>query len=250
MYTNNEKVRTQMAEKSKEEIVLRTKQLYELIAIDPKNREIYEAEVIETNIKLVSTVCGSHGQYNEDDFQTGCIGLIMAAKTFNPDKGVPFANYACFLIQRELHAAFQSKSSTFEHQYTGTFVSLDDVMNMDGGDSVNIAERIADDLAEFDFAKCLDDFQLAQIFAEVITPAIEKISQYRQEQATYDIDLWIKAEMNLILSLIELEATNLNFTQLGKMVGLSTKNVRMKHLRVIEAIKAEFIARGYVGGNL
>jgi len=61
--------------------------------------------LVKENEKLVWSVVSrmpvAPGE-KEDMFQTGCIGLIKAAKRFETDKGVMFSTYAVYLIMGEI----------------------------------------------------------------------------------------------------------------------------------------------------
>lgn len=60
-------------------------------------------ELVNENQRLVwSVVNRMHVADKEDLFQTGCIGLIKAAKRFDLSKGVMFSTYAVYMIMGEI----------------------------------------------------------------------------------------------------------------------------------------------------
>jgi len=61
--------------------------------------------LIEDNLPLVRAVCRrfyGRGVEAEDLFQTGCVGLIKAARRFDPAYGVRFSTYAVPVIMGEI----------------------------------------------------------------------------------------------------------------------------------------------------
>ena len=71
----------------------------------------YRNKIVEDNLKLVSHIVkryllGTESSYQEL-FQIGCIGLIKAADTFNPDKGVKFSTYASTCIHNQIRMSFR-----------------------------------------------------------------------------------------------------------------------------------------------
>lgn len=66
-----------------------------------KNREIF----VERNLRLVAHICkkfAKNKEYFEEFFSVGCIGLLKASNTFNPEKGVKFISYASHCIENEI----------------------------------------------------------------------------------------------------------------------------------------------------
>ena len=227
---------------SKDELQKRNEQLSELISIDPKNRSIYENELVEINIRLVSHILQKYRPYTEDQVQIGCIGLINASRTFDPNRGVSFSSYAGFLIERELHAAYRIQCEQFEHQWIqngGAFTTLDELVDAGKDSKLSVAEVIADDLAEFDFIRLLDDFQLSELFEEVIEPAMDQCIGTKNVNRKFNVDLWKRLETSLLLDLIELAPLHarLSYTQMSAILGISIPNVKKKHTRLLELIK-------------
>lgn len=242
----------QLTTEEKENVVARNKELIELIKYDPKNKRIYTQELVTNNIPLVFLMCKKkilNRPFDEDDFQTGVMGLIKAANTFDPDKKVTFASYACFLIERELVDAFKASMGWFDNVFTsegGRIVALDDMLTME--DQMSTAESIADELASLDFLQLLDDFQLTRIFEEVINPILDRYCESATTARTYDPELWKKLEATLLLDMIEVDTLKdrMTATKIAKELGISVTNVRNKHDNVLKRIKAELIAKKFV----
>lgn len=72
-------------------------------------------QLVEENIKLVSHMINRYfrsylkSQSYDDIFQEGCIGLLQAAKRFNPDLGFKFSTYASNTIYGTLRNYFRDK---------------------------------------------------------------------------------------------------------------------------------------------
>lgn len=64
---------------------------------------------ITDNLKLVHAVCQKFAGEYDDLFQIGCIGLIKAARTFDPDKGYAFSSYATRVIRNEILMSLRRK---------------------------------------------------------------------------------------------------------------------------------------------
>lgn len=227
----------------------RTNQLFELIAFDPQNSQLYMNEVIETNIRLVPHVLKKYKPFGDDEFQLGCLGLIIATRSFDPKREVPFASYACFCIERELHKAHRDYKSTFEGSWQGTLVSLDEYATLDNGDQVNMHEQIPDDVSEAEFERLLQDSNLDDFFGKIITPAIEKISSATKGQpAKVEFERWKALELQYILELADVDSqkARLSLSSIARRLNVSTQNIRMRHKRVIQIIKQQCIAQGYL----
>lgn len=61
-----------------------------------------EEKLIKANLKLVVSVANTYGTIMplEDMIQEGNIGLIIAAREFNPDLGIRFITYATMMIRK------------------------------------------------------------------------------------------------------------------------------------------------------
>lgn len=228
----------------------RTGQLYQLIAFDPKNNIIYRNEIVEINIRLVPLVLKKYRPYSDDDFQLGCLGLIRAANTFDSEKGVPFHNYACFCIERELHKAHKKRQTTFEYALGYDLQSLDEMVASDDGEGTPLHEQIEDIDAQEEFEKLLSDFCLGNFFDKVVYPVLEEIADNTKGQQTkLDGDKWRELEMRYLLEMAQIKSQKARFTLSGmaKELGMSTQNIRMRHLRVVNAIRKRCIELGYHG---
>ena len=226
----------------------RTTQLFELIAFDPKNTQIYRNEIIELNIRLVPHVLKKYKPFGDDEFQMGCIGLIIATDTFDPTRGVPYSSYACFCIARELHKAYNHRQHQFEGAIGKNLFSLDELAVSMDGDVFNKHENITDEVSEAEFDKLLQDFSLDTLFDTIIMPSIEGISKTTKgQESRVDFDQWKVLEMQYLLEMAEIDSqkARLSLSAMSHKLGVSTQNIRMRHKRVISQIRNRCIAVGY-----
>ena len=85
-------------------------------------------QLVEQNVGLVwNIVKRFHGRgYEADDiFQIGCIGLIKAINTFNPEKNIKLATYASRCIENEILMYLRRNNKTKLE------VSIDEPLNVD-----------------------------------------------------------------------------------------------------------------------
>ena len=80
----------------------------------PIKRDVsYYRELVENNIGLVGHVVNSFSprnkQEDEEFYSQGCLGLVKAAKTFNPNNGVQFASYAVICIKNEIRLFLRTR---------------------------------------------------------------------------------------------------------------------------------------------
>lgn len=220
----------------------RTNELFEIMAMCDGNEEqiqLCRNEVIETNIRLVPHVLKKYRPYGDDEFQLGCLGLIMATHKFDVSRGIPFVNFACFCIERELHKAHRKFKGTFEGQVEGGVQSLDDTFQLENGDETSKYEKVADEMSEEAFNKILEDFNLDDLFERVIMPAITDIASTNKGVKKSDYDEWQRLELRYILEMAEVDSqkARLSLSAIAKELGLSVQNVRVKHQRVLESIR-------------
>lgn len=209
--------------------------------------QICRNEIIELNIRLVTAVLKKYKPFTDDQFQTGCVGLILATNSYDMKRGVPFSSFAWFCIERELHKVYQKEQTSFEFQYGSDLVSIDQMLGFSNGDETSKHDMIADLRSEEEFMSLLDDFQLAHIFTEVIYPAIEEIgAPVKGPKMSIDPELWKRMELNYILEMSEVDSqkARMTFSQMSKELGLSVQNIRMKHQRVISLVREKCEAMG------
>ncbi len=71
-------------------------------------------ELVEANIGLVHSCANKfrgRGIEYDDLFQAGCLGLVKASKSFDPEKGFAFSTYAVYVILGEIKKIFRDGGS-------------------------------------------------------------------------------------------------------------------------------------------
>ena len=206
---------------------------------DPNDVIQIRNQIVQLNLPLVTTVLKKYKPYNEDQFQIGCLGLIKAADTYEIIREVPFANYACFVIERELHIGYNKRMESFEEQNKDKCVYLDASAEFDNGDEVTNESLIADTEAERYMEQFIEDNALQYLCDVVIKPSIKDISDKgRKMKAKIDFDVWEQLEFRYIMSIIfeESQKKRFNLTQMAKECNISLPNMRNRHVRVMDNI--------------
>ena len=206
---------------------------------DPNDVIQIRNQIVQLNLPLVTTVLKKYKPYNEDQFQIGCLGLIKAADTYEIIREVPFANYACFVIERELHIDYNKRMESFEEQNKDKCVYLDASVELDNGDEVTNESLIADTEAERYMEQFIENNALQHLCDNVIKPSIKDISDKgRKMQAKIDFDVWEQLEFRYIMSIIfeESQKKRFNLTQMAKECNISLPNIRNRHVRVMDNI--------------
>ncbi|MFI3171136.1 MAG: sigma factor [Eubacteriales bacterium] len=222
-------------------IVSKTMELFKIKAEGLSTEDAIEVRnrIVQLNLPLVTTVLKKYKPYSEDHFQIGCIGLIKAVDTYELSKEVPFGNYACFVIEREIHKEYKRKMESFEGKVNNNFVYLDAQTFLDNGDNLEMESMIEDTNATEYMNQFIEDNALEYLCDVVIMPAIKEESQKgRGSTAKIDFDVWEQLEFRYIMSLIfeESQKKRFNITQMAKECGISVVNMRNRHVRVMDII--------------
>ena len=250
------RIRVDLPEEEKDnpisKLVARTIQLFQVIDLcenDEDYKKICRNEIVTLNICLVTTVLKKYKPYTDDDFQTGCIGLITATNTFDVKRGVPFQNYACFCIERELHKAHKKVSHSFEYQASDLMASLDETIYLSNGDTTSKYDVIPDAASEAEINKIVGDFALDDLFNNIIEPAIEQVaSATKGQKSKVDFKEWRNLERQYLLELAEIDSqkARLTLSSIAKHLGVSNQNIRMRHKRVVDYIRDLCVQRGII----
>jgi len=208
---------------------------------------LYRNTIVEENLKLVSHVLKKWRPYSDDQYQAGCMGLIVAVDTFKEERGVPFASYACFCIERELHRQHRYASTLIENILNDKMVYLNAFILVDGHEISN-ADLVADLLSEEQFNNIIEENDLVSLFDVVIQPCIKEIANATKGQNTkIDLEKWTLLELRYLSeSAREVsQKTRFNMSQMADILGMSIQNVRTRHQRVIQKIKEKCEEMGY-----
>lgn len=225
-----------------------TNALFRKMAYDQDNSLLYRNMIVEENLRLVAHVLKKYRPYTDDQYQAGCMGLIVAVDTFKEDTGVPFPNYACFCIEREIHKLYRRDMRLLENVFRDNMIYLDAYTEYQNGDAVDIQETIADVMAEEEFDEMIREHDLETLFNSIIIPSVEDIANRTQGQKTkIDTERWKTLELQYILEFAQIESqkARFNLSQMANMLGVSVQNIRNRHNRVIENMKKKCRERGY-----
>lgn len=196
-------------------------------------------QIVLLNLPLVTTVLKKYKPYNEDQFQIGCIGLIKAADTYEMLREVPFTNYACFVIERELQMDYNARMGRLEEQERDHLIYLNATTTLDNGDETETQNMVADIEAETYMNAFIEDNALQCLCDTVIRPAIDEIAQRgKNSQGKIDFDVWVQLEFRYIMAIIyeESQKKRFNLTQMARECGISLPNIRTRHMRVMDIV--------------
>ena len=109
-------------------------------------------QVILANQELVRYVIKSLGlnAFDEDLFQTGCIGLIKAVDSFDFEKNIKFSTYAAKVIRNEILMTLRKKRINAQ--------SLDELFTIDGFET-SLMDMISDNI-------CMEDELISTMYLE------------------------------------------------------------------------------------
>lgn len=206
-------------------------------------RRTIRNEVVVDNMRLVTHVLKKYGYFSPDKFQNGCVGLLKAADTYDAEKKVPFGNYAAFCIEMEIRMAFKKQSRTIEKQAAGFLDSLDAQINAEEG-QLDKHEAISDPYSEIEFDALVEQAELQTLFYDIIIPAIE---EYGTRARDINMELWQQLTVQYIIgmSLEDSQRQRLTLTSMAEQLGTTTQNLRMRHKKVMKAIRAKCEEYGY-----
>ena len=219
----------------------RTKVLFakKLLAESEGQKITYRNEIVSLNMPLVTTVLRKYIPYTEDQFQVGCLGLIKAADTYEMAKEVPFHNYACFVIERELHMDYNRRMDSIEEKMKDKITSLDLKIKADNGDDMDVSGLIEDPKATEEMRDLIEHYQVEHLCDEVIRPSIQELANKGRDTASkMDFDAWEQLEFRYVMSIIFGDVQQYKFTmsQMAKACNISVPNVRNRHLKVMDLI--------------
>ncbi|HBT19861.1 MAG TPA: hypothetical protein DEA47_00550 [Peptococcaceae bacterium] len=133
-------------------------------------------ELVENNIGLVGHVVNSFAprnkQEDEEFYSQGCLGLVKAARTFNPESGVQFASYAVICIKNEIRLFLRTR-----RRYEKRFCYLEN--ELPGQQDEKSEDR-------FSYLDCIaDDYNLEeeverQCEIQYLRKMLEKLSKLEQ----------------------------------------------------------------------
>lgn len=227
---------------TKHEIVAETGRLFKVYSDLTSTEEqiIIRNKIVQLNLPLVSSYLNKYKPYTADQFQIGCIGLILATNTYDSSKNVPFASWAYFCIERELRMAFKKQKHSIEYNLRDSFVYLDEEKKDASADEyADKYDLFEDPQATEDMLDFIEKNNLHYICDVVIKPAIAGIANTSREYKTAkNIDLWEEYEFKYVMHLVFIDSqkVGLNLTKMAKKTGYSVARMKGKHDLVMQNI--------------
>lgn len=234
MATKDNNLKQEEYRRRTDELFAKIKQLK-----DPNDIIFVRNQIVQLNLPLVTTVLKKYRPYNEDQFQIGCLGLIKAADTYDIVREVPFANFACFVIERELHLDYKRRMETIEEQMAGDMVYLDAFSRINNDDEADNGSMIEDTEATRYMESFIEENALQVLCEGIIKPAIAEIADKGKKARTkINFEVWEKLEFRYIMSVIyeESQKKRFNMTKMAQECNISLPNVRARHVRVMDLI--------------
>lgn len=214
---------------------------------DEALRRKFRNDIVVLNLRLVTQVLKKYGSFSPDKFQNGCIGLLKAAEMYNSEKGVPFGNFACFCIETEIRLAFKKVNRMFESKAKGFLDSFDaPTGSEDSGDkATDKHDMVEDPYSAQEFDSIIEEAEIDFWFYDIIMPCIEA---YGTRSKDIDMTLWKELELQyfLELSMENSQRQRITFTEMAKRLGTKPQNLRVRHQKVTQLIKAKCEELGLV----
>lgn len=199
---------------------------------DPEQRKLHRERLIIENTGLVVRIAKKYTPFSEDNIQIGSIGLINAIDTYSTETGVPFSNYAGFMIEREIHKEYAKWMHLIESKVD--LFSIDREVFDNQEDWHNLIEdpKAQENLEEFIKLQELDDMNEQFIWASINAVA-DKIGR----SSRIDTEKWKNAEyMHFCWHIFKHDPSYFSPTTLrdvAKSVNISLPYARKKHEEVI-----------------
>lgn len=154
-------------------------------------------DLVLNNVKLINYVINKMGlmESREHFYDVGMIGLVRAAKCFDPNKGVTFGTYGIWCIKNEILKDIRKQKSVHNKANYNT-ISLDASVNDDGETELALKDMIAD---KFD----LEKYIIEQEEIEKLYKAISQLP-FRDKfilDCTYGPDELTQAEVAKMLGI-------------------------------------------------
>ncbi len=193
--------------------------LERISAGDPKARN----ELIEHNLRLVAYIVNKHygdSREQEDLISIGTIGLIKAAETFAPEKGISFSTYASTCIRNQIKMYFRKIKHKSSEVYMNEPIDTDK-----NGNELTIADIFKDDV-------CVDDEVDLRINMEKLYGCINNVLDERERLIISKRYGLISADGTVSRPLAQREV--------AKMLDISRSYVSRIEKKAIDKLKKEF----------
>lgn len=219
----------------------RTNHLLKKMSEDADKRVLYRNQIVELNIRLVSHILKKYKPYTADQYQAGCVGLILAANAYNPDLKVPFHNFACFCIEREIQLYHLVQSSHFEELMKENLIYLNATRVLDNGDIVQQMDVIVDIRQEQEIEALLEEKALTNMFGRIVEPSLDLVvSRGKKYPSKADPEKWKNLELQYLIALCEdspNQKDRITLSAIARALGITTTRAKGKHEQAIAAMR-------------
>ena len=198
-------------------------------------------KIVTMNMPLVTTYLNKYKPYSSDQFQIGCLGLILAVNTFDVGKEVPFSSWAWFCIERELRVAHKQLRKTIEWQLGNRIMSLDETSDGDDEDEGRSRyDMYEDPEAEKQINNYIEENSLGFICDFIIRQTIKEAADAGRKHPTtkLNLDKWEEYEFKYIIDLIFIgsQKASFNLSVMAKKLNTSVTRVKQRHDQVMQTI--------------
>ena len=186
---------------------------------------IINNEFIKQHDRLVRVIVNQYqtkGIKKQDLMQEGYLGLIEAAKRFDPNRGIQFASYASWWIRKYITMALQEYGNTIhlpQHAPDAMemciSMSFDDILYVEDGDPITFADTITDG------------------------ESVETLFIQKEDRACVRGHLLnlSSREQQIVEGLYGLKNQPLTTEELAKQMGTSPNRIRRVHERAIHKVR-------------
>ena len=107
---------------------------------------MYDEKLVTDNVNLIYYILGKLNLYHKRDeyFDIGMIGLVKAAKNFEPDKNYLFSTYAGSCIYKELLRYIRGEKS-LKRKVNNNAISLNKIIYDNGENTISLEDTLISD---------------------------------------------------------------------------------------------------------
>lgn len=214
--------------------------------LDHDTSEASYSKIVESNLRLVISIAKRYlgkGYSLEDLIQEGNMGLMHAAKKFNPDLGYQFSTYASWWIRNQIERAIYNKKNlirvpinTMRKYYKGKYATEEEqeeaIMHDIPSSYISLDAHVGNNESYSLIADILntgaashDDMLCEKELLETLTQVIEQLPEKKKFIVKYRFGFVDGIEHSL--------------KETGDMLGISSEAVRQNEMSVITILRSK-----------